>query len=194
MRSAETLRARLVGGLALDRNPLRRMSDRVESWFVLALIVAYVPLAVLATVSAASWVQASGVRELTSGASLRPATATLTRAVPQVAAPVPGSALVWAPAQWNADGVRHTGEVPAAPGSKALSTVSIWVDRAGNVEPPPLTRSQLSGRVTLAATTTPLALALGLWVLRRGLRWLLDRRRLASWGQAWSLVGPLWTR
>jgi len=194
MRSAQTWRARLVCRLALDRNALRRVSDRIESWFVLALIIAFVPLAALGAVWTAEWVHSSGAREVSAGSSLRQVTAVLTRTVPSAAAPVPGSALVWALAEWKADGETHNGDVPAAPGTTARSSVVIWVDSAGRAESPPLTASQLSARVTLTAIAVPFVVALGLWLAWRGLRCLLDRRRLAAWSQAWSLVGPMWTR
>ena len=51
-----------------------------------------------------------------------------------------------------------------------------------------------TGRVVLAAVATPPAVALVLWLTWRGLRWRLDRHRLARWARAWSLVEPLWTR
>jgi len=194
MRTAETWRARLVCRLALDRNPLRRVSDRIESWFVLALIMAFLPVAALGTVWTAEWVHASGAREVAAGSSLRPVTAVLTRTVPGAAAPVAGTALVWAPADWMANGATHHGNVPAAPGTTARSRVSIWVDSAGMAESPPLTAGQLCARVTLTAVAVPCFVALGLWLIWRGLRFLLDRRRLAAWSQAWSLVGPQWTR
>jgi hypothetical protein len=194
MRSAESWRERLVCRLALDRNPLRRVSDRVEAWFVLMLVTAFVPLAVLATVSTADWVYASGAREVKAGSSLRQVTAVLTEAAPASAAPVPGSALIWTPARWKSDGMTRIGAVPAAPGSIAKSSVSIWVDAGGQAEPPPLTAGQLSARVTLAAMMAPFVVGLGLLLLWSGLRCLLDRRRLAAWSRAWSLVGPRWTR
>jgi hypothetical protein len=94
MRTAETWRAQLVCRLALDRNSLRRVSDCIESWCVLALIIAFAPLAALAAVTTAGWVHTSGAREVTVGSSLQQVTAVLTQAVPATAAPVPGTALV----------------------------------------------------------------------------------------------------
>jgi hypothetical protein len=91
-------------------------------------------------------------------------------------------------------GVLHTGAVPAVPGTKAGTSVQIWIDAAGKAQQPPLTSSQLSARVALATAAAPLAVALGMLLGWCGLRWLLDRRRLAAWGESWSLAGPSWTR
>jgi len=40
----------------------------------------------------------------------------------------------------------------------------------------------------------PAALALLLLATTGILGRVMDRRRLASWGQAWSAIGPQWTR
>jgi hypothetical protein len=194
MRKLDTSRALLTHMFALDRNQLRRWSDRVEAWFLLGLMITFVPLAVVATISAAHWVHADGTRELGAGLRLRQVTAVLKQDVPAVNTIAPVSILLLVPARWTAGGVPHTGAVPAVPGTRAGTSVRIWIDAAGKVQQPPLTSSQLSIRVVLAAAGAPLAVALGMLLAWSGLRWLLDRRRLAAWGQSWSMVGPSWTR
>jgi hypothetical protein len=194
MRKPYTWRARLVRIFALDRNQLRRRSDRIEAWFLLGLVITFVPLAPVAAISTARWAQADGTRELAAKMRLTPVTAVLARGVPAVNTIAPVSILLMAPARWTADGVRHTGAVPAVPGTKAGTSVGIWIDVAGKVQQPPLTSSQLSARVVLAAVGAPLAIALGMLFAWSGLRWLLNRHRLAAWGQSWSMTGPSWTR
>lgn len=189
MRTPDIRRAKLTRLLALDHNELRRRSDRIEAWFRLALITVFVPLAVLGAMAAAQWVHDAGARELRPAPHVREVTAVLVRGEP-----AGGSAWYLAPARWTADGVTQRGYVPALPGAKAGSAVAVWVDAAGRVQRPPLTTAELSARVVLALFAAPLAVATGLWLAWRVLRWQLDRRRLARWDEAWSLVGPQWTR
>jgi len=194
MRKPHAKRAWLVHTFALDRNELRRRSDRIEAWFLLGLMITFIPLAVVAAITAARWVQADGTCEIAAKLRLTQVTATLVRDVPAVNTIASVSILLPEPARWTVRGVRHTGAVPVAPGTKAGTTVQIWVDAAGKVQQPPLTSSQLSARVVLAGVGAPIAVALGMLLAWSGLRWLLDRHRLAAWGQSWSMVGPSWTR
>jgi hypothetical protein len=194
MRSAQTRRARLVSGLALDRNPLRRASDLIEAWLRLALLAGFVPLAGLAVLGAARWVHADGARELRAQPPLRQVTAVLIDAAPPAGPMIPGSARPEARARWTAAGSVHTGVVPAAPGTPAKTPVRIWVNGAGTVSQAPLTAADVRARVVLAAVAAPVVVALGLWLTWLALRWLLDRHRLAGWAREWSLVAPPWTR
>jgi len=191
MPKLNTMRACLIHRFALDRNELRRRSDRIEAWFLLALAITFVPLAAAAAVSAARWVHAEGTRQIRAGPRLTQVTAVLMRNAPPATF---GSFLLWVPARWTAGGVRETGAVPAAPGTQAGTSVEVWLDGAGKVQQPPLTPNQLSARVMVAAVMTPPLVAGGMLLAWRGLRWLLDRRRLAAWGESWSMIGPSWTR
>ena len=75
----------------------------------------------------------------------------------------------------------------------AGSTHTAWLNRAGAIEVPPASASQVAG---LADTATGVALPV-MAVLLAGLTWLirraLDRRRLARWETAWLSVGPRWS-
>jgi hypothetical protein len=191
MRTPDISRARLARVLAVDRNELRRASDRIEAWSRLALIIAFVPLAVLAALVAGRWVHDASARELRPGQQTREVTAVLVSAAP---AGQSGAVWYWTPARWTEDGVTHRGNVPAVAGTSAGSTVPIWIDAAGRVQQPPLTYAQVTSRMVVALVVSSLAVAIVLWLAWRLLRWRLDRRRLARWDEAWSQVGPLWTR
>ena len=69
----------------------------------------------------------------------------------------------------------------------------IWVDHAGQLANPPLTRDQVAGRIrfTAGAAVAGLAVMLAVagWLTRRS----LDRRRLAGWDADWLANGPLWS-
>jgi hypothetical protein len=194
MRKPAEWRAGLARRLGLDHNELRRTSDRLEAWLMLLLIVAFVPLAVLATSAVAHSVGNAGARELRPGVPLRQVTAVLLPGAPAAGASPTGSAWSWEPARWTADGVTHTGNVPIAPGTPPGMTIPIWVNPAGQAQLPPLTAAQVKARAALAAVVTPPVVALLLWLAWRGLRWRLDRHRLASWARAWSQVESQWTR
>lgn len=190
---SERVRTRLVRRFALDRNPLRRKSDRIEAWILLAMTVAFVPLTILTAVGASRWVQQSGSGER-AGQPLREVGAVLLQAAPATDPSVDGSVSLWVRARWPVDGVTHVGVVPAVPGTARGTTVQIWITRKGSVASPPLTTSQLDSRVAAAIVLAPGAVALTLWLLLCLLRWPLNRHRLASWAASWTSVGPRWSQ
>jgi hypothetical protein len=192
MRPVHARHAKLMRRLGLDRNELRRTSDRIEAWCALALIIAFVPLAVLSAAFAVHWVH-DAVKEQR-GKALKQVTAVLVHAVPAANSVVAGSAEVVAPARWTVAGSAHVGDVEAIPGSSAGTAVRVWVDAAGRLQQPPPTPGQVTGEAVLALIAAPLGVALGLWLAWYALRHLLNRRRLAGWAQEWSLFGPSWTR
>jgi hypothetical protein len=192
LRSADTRRARLRHQLGLDRNPLRRPSDRIEALFLLVVIVAFVPVATVLTILTAGWTHSAGVTEERADSTFRRVAAVLARQPPAVRPGVP--AWLWAQARWVAYGRVHVGSVLVGRGTPAGTVVPIWVDRNGQIQSPPPTAGQVTARVVLVAVVTPPLVAFGLGLSRRALSRALDRRRMAAWGQAWSVVGPLWTR
>lgn len=184
MRSAYMTCARLTRQLALDRNELRRASDRIEAWCALALMIAFVPLAILSATCAASWVHGDAAKHQ-HDQPLRQVTAVLVQSAPAGNLAVAGSAVFWAPAKWTVAGSAHVGDVPVIPGTPAGTAVRIWVDSAAKVQQPPPTAAQVTGRVVLVMVTAPLGVALAMWLAWYAAKCLLDRRRLASWAHEW---------
>ena len=186
--------ARLLRGLRLDRNPLRRGSDRAETIVLGALLAVFLAAAPFAAHAAGSWAHASAVRDAQAQrASLHQVTATLSRA-----APVPssyGSASDFAvEARWRApDGRVRTGELLVTADLAAGHSTRVWVDRTGRLTGPPLSRDQMTGRVQLAAGVAVGGLAVVLimaaWLVRGG----IDRRRMAAWDADWLANGPRWS-
>ena len=186
---------RLVAALArragLDANPLRRGSDRAEAWLRIGLVLAFLIASPLAAI---------GLGKLTSAASYSAARAQAAseRYVPAVLVdkvaraaddPLYGASrlrLGAGPVDRPGRAAAQTGQVPAPVGSKAGRTVSIWVDRAGQLAYPPIGESQIASRVIAVIALTPAALGVVLLIVLWLARSALDRRRLKDWAAEWS--------
>ena len=185
--------ARLLRGRRLDRNPLRRGSDRAETVVLGALLAAFLAAAPFAAHAAGSWAHASAVRDAQAQrASLHQVTATLLGAAPVLSGY--GLASDFAvEARWRApDGRVRTGELLVTATAAAGRSTRIWVDRAGRLTGP-LSRDQVTGRVQLAVGVAVGGLAVLLivaaWLVRGG----IDRRRMAAWDADWLANGPRWS-
>ena len=195
-RSPGTRRERCARCLGLDRNPLRRPADRVEAWLrllMLTLLLTAVPVTAIGFGLMANQVlthQAQAQQR-----SDRLVSAVLTNQVPtSVVDPYVADPEVWAKARWTApDGAARSGQILAPAGTRAGSTISIWVNTSGGtVDPPPKRAAVLTGS-TAFGVTTGLMLILLLVGLQAAARRTLDRQRLAAWDGEWRTTGPLWT-
>jgi len=186
--------ARLLRGWRLDRNPLRRGSDRAETVVLGALLAAFLAVAPFAAHAAGNWGYASAARTAQAQrTSLYQVTATLLRSASVPSGYGPAAHFV-VEARWRApDGRVRTGELYVTADVAAAHTARIWVDQAGRLTGPPLSRDQLTGRGGLAAVVAVGCLAALLitvaWLARRS----LDRRRMAGWDTDWLATGPRWT-
>jgi hypothetical protein len=182
--------------LGFDHNELRRRSDVIEAWILPAVIVVFLALTPVLAGVASAWVHRENAAAQQAERSWHRVTAVLLQAVPGPLMSDNGanSWVTWTPARWTDGGRQHVGQVPAGAGSSAGSSVPVWLDRAGNVEAPPLTPGQMWDRVVLAAVIVITSFAAFLGLLALVGRRVLDRRRLAGWGTAWLSVGPQWSR
>jgi len=185
---------RLTRRLGSDHNPLRRPSDLIEAWLMPALTAGFLLLGPLFAVAVGMWVHAGNAAVLHAQRSWHRVPAVLLEATPGPMMTDGGanSWVAWAPARWIVAGRPHVARVPVAAGTRAGSTVPVWLDRAGNVRTPPLSAGQVTDRVAVAASIALTALAVLLACLARLVRWVLDRRRLAGWDTAWLSVEPQW--
>ncbi|HEX3192196.1 MAG TPA: hypothetical protein VHS30_20690 [Streptosporangiaceae bacterium] len=186
--------ARLLRGLRLDRNPLRRGSDRAETIVLGALLAVFLAAAPVAAHAAGSWAHASAVRDAQAQrASLHQVTATVVRTAPVLSSY--GSASDFAvEARWRApDGRVRTGELLVTADLAAGHSTRIWVDRTGRLTGPPLSRDQMTGRVQLAAGVAVGGLAAVLIMAACLVRGGIDRRRMAAWDADWLAIGPRWS-
>ena len=160
------------------------------------MIAAFVTLGPLVAGAVALWVHADNAAAQRAQRSWHEVRAVLLQPVPGPAMSDNGanSWLVWAPARWTADGWPRAGDVPAPAGTSEDAVVSVWLNRAGQVQAPPLTPGGARDRIVAAALFALAGLAALLMVLAMLARWLLDRRRLAGWEAAWRSAGPQWSR
>jgi hypothetical protein len=185
---------RVLRGRRLDRNPLRRRSDRVETAVLGVLLAVFLAGAPFAAHAAGSWAHALSAREAQAQrASLHRVPATLLTAAAGWT-PNGGGASPDVAARWRApDGQVRTGEVYVSAAAAAGSTVLVWTDEAGQLAGPPLQPAQLATRTQMAAGAAAASLAIILivagWLARR----FLDRRRLAAWDADWLANGPRWS-
>jgi len=178
-----------------DRNPLRRRADLIEGWLLPAAIAVFLAVSPLVVAAAGAGVRADNAAATRAQLSWHRVPAVLLKAAPgpEMSDNGANTWVVWTPARWTSGGRSRTGSVPAPAGTRAGSTVRVWLDRAGNVRTPPLTAAQVSDRV-IAATLIALAgLAVFMASMALLIRRVLDRRRLAGWESDWLSVGPQWS-
>jgi len=175
--------APLARKLGLDRNPLRRSADRAEAWIRIALVLAFLIGAPLAAWGAGSWAKSvapTAAHLQLAGEHRVPAT--LLRSVPGDSDQWFTVRFAWVKARFTVPrGPVRTGYVQAPVGSRAGSTVPVWLDRSGRSTAPPLPPSQVRGWVLMMTVLAPAALALLLLAMMGILGHILDRRRVASW-------------
>jgi hypothetical protein len=182
--------------MGLDRNPVRRRTDRFED--ALRFLTA---VTVLGVGPVLAWQAGeNGYRDAVLAsrhegqAHLRVPAVLQDDAIRHVSFPADGQPLqASVPARWHApDGTVRTGSVIAEPGARTGSTVLIWTDIHGSELRPPVLpapwRDALErGMVVLVGVTAGAA-----WIRRKVLRGI-HRRRMESWQIEWLLVEPGWS-
>jgi hypothetical protein len=194
-KTASTTRwTRLRRRLGLDHNPLRRRSDLIAGWLLPATLALLLLAGPIVAIFAGQWAEGNNAAAWRAQQSWHRVPAVLLASAPGPMFPDGGSNswTVWTSARWTADGRAHTGKVPAASGSRAGTTVTAWLDRAGNPRLA-LTSAAATDRVITASAIAVGALALLLATMAMIAHRVLSRRRLASWEAAWTAVGPEWS-
>jgi hypothetical protein len=185
--------SRLVRRWRLDRNPLRRATDRAETAVLALLVAAFLVGAPFAALATGAWVHgAARQAQLAQEASRRQVTAVVLSVTPASAA---GQELAWqAQARWRAPSGREvTREVPVAPGTAAGAKLQVWSDPAGGLTTAPLLDSQVAGQAAAAEAFGVIASAAVLILTGELALWALYKRRMAAWDADWRATGPRWT-
>jgi hypothetical protein len=186
---------RVIRGARPDRNPLRRGIDRVETCLLVGLLVAMAVAAPFAARLAGRTSYASALQARQEQLATRhQVQAKLT----EDASPVSGyslSAWVLTPATWTSvAGVRRSGDVPAAPGSRKGTLVSVWSDADGYLDSPPLPLPEVASQADAASTGVIVGAGVAYLAGAAVIRQLFNRRRMTAWDADWLATAPAWNR
>ncbi|GHE05215.1 Rv1733c family protein [Streptomyces alanosinicus] len=174
------------------RNPLRRHSDVVEAWIVLATwVLAVLGGAVAGLLAAHSADAAFTARQ----ARVRAVSGVLTDT--PASAPTSGTGYddgqVWATVRWtDAHGTVHTDRAKVEPGATTGSRVTVWTNPAGHVVSRPVTGAAADLQAALTGALVAPSAGAAVWSAGWLLRTRLIRRRMAEWDEEWKQIGPRW--
>jgi len=184
-----------VYGWRWRHNPLRRRSDVVEAWTVLAVAVVLCVGAPLVGALAAGWAH----DEAQAAADAQRTERHRVRAV-AVAGPGASSALVGRQhvyrvrVLWTEPGAgarTATAHVPA--GTRRGDAVDLWLDARGRtVAPPPGAAAVRQHAVAVGICAAGATVGITL-LARTAVHRTVVQRRLVEWERAWARTGPEWT-
>jgi len=184
---------RFIRGRRLDRNPLRRPSDRLETAALAVLVIVFLAAAPFAALATGSWALATGRQtQLAEQASSYQVPARVLKL------DSPGGVFAYgdpqAQARWTAhDGRVITGEITVPLDTAVGSTQQLWTTRDGRITNPPLEDSQVTGQAYFDEVFAVFVLAILLTIIGLVARWALDKHRMAAWETEWRTAGPAWT-
>ncbi|MGW0336742.1 Rv1733c family protein [Streptomyces sp. NPDC003011] len=186
-----------VRGWRWRRNPLRRRSDVVEAWTVLAVAVLLAVGAPLAGAVAGRWAhdeaRAVAVEQRADRQRVRAEVVGRTSdALPSVGGREHTYRVAVRWAEPGGEPRTATTRVPA--GTQRGDTLDVWFDSRGrSVAPPPDGTAVWRHAVGIGAFATGSAVAVVL-LAHAVVRSTADRRRMAEWERDWALTEPQWTR
>ncbi|MCF6525357.1 hypothetical protein [Streptomyces sp. JJ36] len=180
-------------------NPLRRRSDVVEAWVLLAALLLAGVGAVCAGVLAGKAVQSAAETQREQRQRVR-------AVVPEGSLPEPGNPAreerrrasggddtLPATLRWTApDGTTQQGTVRVPADVAAGDTVPLWVDEEGRRTAAPPGPALTAFHAVLAGLLAAGGLTAVVLGLQRAARGVLDRHRLRQWERAWEEVEPHW--
>ncbi|MGH3188460.1 MAG: Rv1733c family protein [Streptosporangiaceae bacterium] len=183
--------------LGIDRNPLRRGTDRVEAAIRLVIIALLVIAVPVVAVVAGRQADHQAVRQAQAQrAADHLVTAVLLERAQATGVPDPYTnvQMTYVLARWQPPGrLARTGDVLATAGALKGSTAQIWINASGALTAPPPDQRTIAGDVCMAVIVTCLTSVAVLLVLGALTRFALDRRRMRGWEAEWRATGPLWS-
>jgi hypothetical protein len=186
----------MIRGARLDRNPLRRATDKIQTCLLAALFVALAVAGpfLVGTASRASYVSALQARQQQE-ASRHLVPAVLSADVPAAGGFAPGGGVMTAATWKSATGVRRSGPVPALADGRKGQVVQVWTDDStGNLDAPPLTLAEAAGQADAAMVGAIAGIIVAYTVGAGVVVGLLNRRRMAAWEADWLVTAPAWNR
>ena len=183
----------------VDRNPMRRTTDRIQALLRAVLLVLLVLGGPVATAYAGHAVYISGSRTGRAQAAAWHRVPAVVLHVTRIASawrhPVsPGGPAALSVRWTTPQGSSRTGEITGGPDAAPGSMMTVWIDKAGRLAHPPLPRADVVAHMIAAMAVTALALTVLLCAACRVASLVLDRYRLARWEADWLAVEPEWTK
>jgi hypothetical protein len=178
----------------IDRNPLRRATDRAATMVLAVLVAAFLIGAPAAALATGAWMHGMAQRaQLAQEASRTQVTAAVLAVTPPT--PAGGEELAWqAQARWRApDGRVVTHQVPVPSDIAVGGRLQVWTDRSGDLTTAPLVDSQVASQTASGEALGAIAAAVVLILVGTLAFWTLNKRRLAAWDADWQATGPRWT-
>ncbi|MFE4050194.1 hypothetical protein [Streptomyces sp. YIM B13518] len=170
-------------------NPLRRTSDRFESWFRGFLMLVLALGLPVAAFGAGLTAYESSMRVVrTQSAERHQVDARVTSVVEEAGE----AAGLRARVRWADGETVRTGTTLVKPDTPEGAPVRVWVTGDGAVTGPPMRGNQAVTTGWFAGGAAAAGVAAGVFGARTGVRRVLDRRRYAQWDAEWDRVEPLW--
>ncbi|WP_069160849.1 Rv1733c family protein [Nocardia altamirensis] len=175
--------------VGLDRNPMRRKEDRVQTLVAVALALVFLiilPVLIMSVGTRVYRTESAAVQAETAQLRQIEATVTATGKAPLYAPIMPATV------QWkDADGTLHTDDYQSPTVVEPGATVTLWLNGAGRIVEPPSQSKALSKALllTTGAVFGATVLLAGCYV---GLRHTLDQRRLRMWEMEWATADLRW--
>ncbi|TQJ85986.1 hypothetical protein [Streptomyces sp. SLBN-31] len=187
------VRAGKVLGWRWRDNPLRRRSDVLEAWIVLAAWTLAAVLAALAGILGAQLSERAAERDR---AGREPVSAVLVRILPG-GAPDAVTGVRYdralATVRWrDGAGTERTGTMEVAPTIRAGSRVRAWTDGHGHLLSKPVGPAEATTRAVLAGTGAAMTAGLLALVGGRLVRLRVQRRATEAWGTEWERIDGRW--
>jgi hypothetical protein len=173
-------------------NPLRRPSDRFESWLRRLLLVVLLLGLPVAAYGAGTTVYESSMETVRAQTAERhEITARLTEDLDRDN----DASKQLARVSWTDEegGDVRTGNALVKAGTDKGASVRVWLDRDGNLTSPPMNTLNAKSSGWLAGGMAAFGVAFGCYAVWSGTRLLLDRARYARWAADWDRVEPLWS-
>lgn len=174
-------------------NPLRRRSDVVEAWILLAAWLVATVGAVLAGVVATQCAERALARDR---AARTPVAAVLVRIVPggtrDVVTGIRHDRVVGSVRWTDAEGTVRTGVTPVKRDTEPGSPVRAWTDGHGRLVSAPVNAAEASARAALAGAGAALVTGSAVLVAGHLIRLRVQRRATERWGVEWERVGRHW--
>lgn len=174
------------------RNPLKRRSDVVEAWVVIAAWMLGLAGALLAGLATAGAMEQSFARQRV---ETRAVSAVLTEAAPSATSrEATDRNRVWVSVRWTDSRGPHTGRTEMSPSTPAGTRVTVWTDRQDHLTSKPSSWADAALQSSLGGVWA--AAAAGGVVVggARVARARLDRQRMAQWAEEWERVDTRWGR